>query len=121
MEMVLEFSAKSDPELRPVVAQLHYKIDLWIEIPLLCGVLATGGLLLDFDRISGVYAIKLAAGLLAILVNFLCVIPVVKRKQLADRGWEPAAGRYSRHIFAAFWISLAAGGTALVLGLSTLS
>lgn len=103
VEMLLESSARSDPGLRAQVARYHDAIDRFIEIPILIAVLATGLLLLHLELLHGWYLVLVVSGSTAVLVNFLCVIPVVRRKRAVDAGDMSQVDAESRWILRAFW------------------
>lgn len=103
VEMLLETSARSDPRLRTQVALYHDAIDRFIELPLLIAVLVTGCLLLQLELLHGWYLILVVSGSTAVFVNFLCVIPVMRRKRAADAGDMSRVDAESRWIFRAFW------------------
>ena len=103
VEMLLEISARSDPRLRVQVARYHDTIDRFIEIPILIAVLVTGLLLLHWELLQGWYLVLVVSGSTAVLINFLCVIPVVRRKRAADAGDMSRVDTDSRWILRAFW------------------
>ena len=70
--------------MRTIVPGLHYKIDLFIEIPLALIVLLTGLFLLDPSRLHGIYLVKVVSGALAVILNLLCFIPVMQRKKAIE-------------------------------------
>ena len=79
VEMILEFTLRNNGDQKNLIAQLHYRIDLFAEIPILLGVLLSGLMLLELDKLSSVlYAAKVYAGLCPVIINFLCIIPVIK-------------------------------------------
>lgn len=119
VEGVLELSARGDAALRAPVARFHDSIDRTFEVPLVLAVLATGLMQLDLGRLAqGEYALKVGAGLAAVLVNLLCVVPVVRRKRLAEQGAAPGALQaQTRLVLLAFKVGLPCGLLALYLGL----
>ena len=112
VEMLLEGSASSDPGLRPQVARYHDTIDRFVEIPILIAVLVTGLLLLRWEQLHGWYLVLILSGSTAVLINFLCVIPVVRRKRAADAGDMVRVDSDSRWIFRAFWTGAPAAALA---------
>jgi hypothetical protein len=108
VEMLLESSARSDPGLRAQVARYHDAIDRFIEIPILTAVLVTGLLLLHLELLRGWYLVLVVSGSTAVLVNFLCVIPVVRRKRAVDAGDMSQVDAESRWILRAFWTGASA-------------
>ena len=79
-------------------------------------VLATGLALLEPQRMSGLYALKVAAGALAVLGNVLCVVPIVLRKRAAERQDLGAVIRYSRWVDRISATAIPAGLAAFALG-----
>lgn len=73
-----------DKEL--LLAQLHKRVDLIVEIPAFVMVLITGGLMLYSASPSTVLYIKVAFGLLAIAANAYCVRLVFRRQAHALSG-----------------------------------
>lgn len=98
------------------VARIHYWIDLFVEIPAFTLVLVTGFLMLDYTNVSMLYVAKVAAGLLAIGANAACVVPVILRKQAADRDDMAAVIRYSRGIDLLSIVGAPSALAALVIG-----
>jgi len=65
---------------RRISARLHYWIDLFVEIPLVTGVVATGAILLaPLWPPPRLLAIKIILGLIAIVFNLSCVGLVIRR------------------------------------------
>ena len=114
VEMLLERSARSDPGLRAQVARYHDAIDRFIEIPILIAVLVTGVALLDLERLHGWYLVLVVSGSTAVLVNFLCVVPVVRRKRAVDAGDMSRVDVESRWILRAFWTGASAASIAFL-------
>lgn len=122
VEMVMEFSGLKPPEQRHHVAQLHYRIDVFVEIPILIMVLLSGIMLFDAEKLSlPLYNLKIAMGLLPVVINALCVIPVILRKKASDHHNEKAMQRHTRWIFAAFFTGFAGAMAALAIGLRLLN
>ncbi len=116
VEMLLESSGKSDRALRVQVARYHDAIDRFIEMPILIAVLVTGLLRLRLELLHGWYLALVVSGLTAVLVNLLCVIPVVRRKRAADAGDMSRVDAESRWILRAFWTGAPAASIALFCG-----
>ena len=113
-ETVIEFSARTDAELRQA-AKLHYWIDLLIELPILVVILFTGTwLTVRAWPISTLLGVKIGLGLVAVSVNLYCAVQVVLRHRCgADMvGFM----RYNTRVRAA-WIGVPFGVGALVIGL----
>ncbi|MCL1961640.1 MAG: hypothetical protein FWG56_07705 [Desulfovibrionaceae bacterium] len=76
-------------EQERVLAQLHRKVDLWIELPALIGVFLTGGTMLHRAQRDPWLMGKVACGLLAVLANLYCVYLVLQRARCAQAGqWK---------------------------------
>lgn len=119
--MVMEFSGTRSIENQHRTAQLHYLIDLLVEIPILVMVLLSGIMLLDAGKFSSpVYKLKIAMGLVPVFINALCVLPVILRKKASDRNDESAMKQHTRWIFIAFFTGFAAALIALALGMHLL-
>jgi hypothetical protein len=83
-ETVLEIGANDD-DARRTAAKLHYRLDLGLELPLLVGVLLTGGLLTARSwPLTSLLSIKVGAGLAAVSANLACVVAVVLRRRRID-------------------------------------
>ena len=76
-----------DKEL--ILARLHRKVDLYIEGPLLAGVVVTGAMMVSMMPIDGLLKAKLAFAVTAILANIWCIWLVRLRLGHAEAGrWE---------------------------------
>ncbi len=84
-EVFIETYMIRSADQRKMATDLHYRIDLFIEAPLIMAVLVTGALLLDQTTWSTLLAIKIAAALVVIGANTVCIATVVQR-YLALRG-----------------------------------
>lgn len=72
-----------------LLADLHKRVDVWIEIPVFVAVVLTGSLLLMQPSPRLWLSVKVALGLLAVLANAVCVGLVFARAQAARAGdWE---------------------------------
>lgn len=80
-----------DKEL--ILAALHKRVDVFIEIPAFALVLATGALLLASAPPSALLHAKVGVALLAIVANVCCVFLVFQRHRHALRGDWPAFER----------------------------
>ncbi len=85
-EFVIEFDGMKDDASHIKASKLHYATDIWIEIPSFMVVLVTGLLMLDADRLSGLFLYKVIFGLLAVAANIVCVYAVFKRRSYAVSG-----------------------------------
>lgn len=115
IETVIEFMGKEDPHHR-IAALLHYRIDLFLEIPTVTAVLATGVLLsLRSWPLSSLLIFKIALGLVAIAINYYCAALVVRRHR---RSKDPASlDSFTRRIRRT-WLGIPFGLGALYLGLA---
>lgn len=109
-EAVLELLPLWRPALRPAAAAFHYYVDLFVELPVLLGVAATGLLLLRGRSFDARLAWKVGCGLAAVTANLVCIAFVIARERGRD------ARRTTRIIFASAAVGLPAAGGALVLG-----
>lgn len=112
VEMLLERSARSNPRLAESVARYHDSIDRFIEIPILIAVLVTGLLLVRWELLHGWYLVLVLSGSTAVFINFLCVIPVMRRRRAVDAGDQLRVDADSRWIFRAFWTGAPMAGLA---------
>ena len=121
VEMILEVSLRKDLVQKHQIAQLHYRIDLYAEVPILMGVLLSGLLLLDLEKfVSTIYLAKVLTGLCPVVINMLCLVPVIKRKHASDRHDIEQMEHYTRLVFLAFFVGFAFAMVALVLGMMML-
>lgn len=71
-----------------LLAQLHDRVDRWVELPILAVVALTGAWLLysRFGSVeqSGWLQVKIAFGALAVLANLYCAALVFRRHRLAE-------------------------------------
>ncbi len=119
VELVVEVRGYRDPELAASAARMHYSIDLFVEIPIFLAVLITGILLIDPSRFSPLYFTKIGAGLIAIVANIYCVIPVILRHQALKEGNSQKVRTYTKMVFGAFF-GVPFGLVAFFIGLSFL-
>jgi len=84
-EGVVELAPRSD-EARRFSAELHYWMDMLVELPVLAAVLATGVVLAARAwPLSPLHWVKIAAGLVAVSANLGCVAHVVlRRRRIGD-------------------------------------
>jgi hypothetical protein len=72
-----------------LLADLHKRVDVWIEIPAFAVVVATGGMMLLHAAPNPGLCVKVALGLLAVLANVVCVGVVFARAKAAHLGnWD---------------------------------
>src|SRR5262245_39156475 len=108
-EIAIETIGVRRPEARRFVADAHYAIDLFIEVPLLIGVVVTGAWLMRNAVWDTASAFKFACGGAAIVANLICVALVVARY----RGATTTRGIFGTAIF-----GIPPALVALYLGLS---
>src|SRR5579871_3627034 len=95
VELLLENAPGKIPALRAWVPLLHFKIDKFVEIPIVVSVLITGFLLVDPRRLSGIYLVKVTCGLGAALANLICFLPITKRMIAAEKSDSAGIKRHS--------------------------
>lgn len=72
-----------------ILARLHKRVDLYVELPALVGVLITGVLMVRVAPPSVLLHTKIAFGLLAIVANLYCVWVVLRRERAAQASdWQ---------------------------------
>lgn len=100
-----------------LLADLHKRVDLFIEIPAFVIVLITGLAMLVGTAGGGLLHAKIAAGLVAVAANVYCVWLVFRRSAAAHRGeWESFASiDHKQHLYGA--VVLAAIVLALAMGM----
>jgi hypothetical protein len=80
-----------DKEL--ILARLHWKVDLLVELPLLIAVAVSGAALLEQVPQGGLFTAKLACAAVAILTNLYCIWLVRIRLDHAEAGDWAGFGR----------------------------
>lgn len=115
-EFVIERSRTAGKAHGYEVARIHYRIDLFLEIPALMAILITGFVLLSHVAMSTLLIVKVAAGLAVIGANLVCTVPVVLRKRAAERDDLAAVMRYSRAIDLTAVVGAPAALVALIIG-----
>ena len=117
-EAVIEVYPFRRAELHPATIQLHFWIDLLVELPLVLAVLATGGILLYLtDPITPLHLVKVAFAGTAIGVNLFCIAVVVRRAQRFRRTADDGPlWRASRIVLACFVTGLLAAAVAATIG-----
>jgi hypothetical protein len=117
-EVVMEAVCRTEAGLRQA-AEIHFWLDVLLEVPLIAGVLATGAVLtLRAWPVSTIHWVKIGAALIAIGWNLYCVVVVARRRRSVDD--VAALRRYRARVF----LSLAGvpfGLVALYLGLAYLT
>lgn len=121
IEAIMETFAHRDETLRAGIARIHFWIDMLAEIPAFTLVAVSGIAMYQPELMHGAYALMVIAGAVAIAVNVLCVLPVVRRRRVANSVANPATdaglNTQTRWIFVAFAVGLPFGMAALYGGL----
>ena len=113
-ETVLEFSIRDAAEAR-AVARVHALTDVIVEIPLLLGILVTGGALLyQLWPATTLHWVKIACALAALAANGWCAAVVFQRKARID---QPSELMRLSHRLRASWVGVPFAVAALVIGL----
>ncbi len=116
-ELVIEAVSAGDHELRRAAARFHRAIDLYIEIPLLTGVVVTGVVLMGRANLDASLWIKIACGLGAVGINIACAVAVLLRARAADAGAdEPVLAGWTRWVWRSGAVGVPLGLAALVMG-----
>ncbi|MCA9773338.1 MAG: hypothetical protein KC466_13070 [Myxococcales bacterium] len=116
-ESVMEILARRDEAFAAFAARLHLWIDVFVEVPLLLAVVATGYFLLRETPITALLGVKIAFGLFAVGVNLWCTGVVVRRQRVAAGAGAAVMRAESDRIFLAIKLGLPAALIALYLGL----
>lgn len=116
VEFILEQGRTRSRDHGYTVADIHYKIDLFLEMPAFVVVLITGLMMLDPSRLSGLYLLKVTAGLFAVSANIYCLYPIIKRKLAANNTNFEALVYYSYVVDKISAIAVPAGFIALFCG-----
>lgn len=116
VEVLLELVPKRSDQDALNVARYHFYIDMFIEIPLLLIILATGIYLLQPGHLTGLFLLKVVLGLTAIGANMYCAVIVILRHQAGLRGNITRVNALTRSVFASV-AALPAGVAALLIGL----
>lgn len=116
VEFILEQGRTRSREHGYVVADIHYKIDMFLEMPAFVVVLITGLMMLDPNKLEGIYLLKVCAGLFAVSANVYCLYPIIKRKLAANTNDFQALVRYSYIVDKISLVAVPAGFVALFCG-----
>jgi hypothetical protein len=117
-EAVVELLPLRRKELLPSSAVFHYYIDLYVEIPLLALVVATGAANLIFVPVTPLLVVKLAAAALAAGAQVACIVLVVRRHRLVSAGGTgPVIDALHRRIIACALFGVPFALVAVVIGL----
>jgi hypothetical protein len=83
-EVLFEFAA-SDPESLRAAARFHYKVDKYGELPIVLAVLVTGTMLAARAwPLTPLHFVKIAASLVAVGANLICMRWVFQRRRIED-------------------------------------
>jgi uncharacterized membrane protein len=108
----------SGPANAQLLARLHLRVDVAVEVPAFLGVLLTGTWMLLGHTATDLWlAAKIAAALLAVLANAWCVALVIRRVAAAQRGDRAAFLRLDHRQHQLGAVVLAGMLVALMLGL----
>jgi len=99
-----------------LVAKMHYYVDIFIEIPVFMTVLVTGLLLFDTNKFSGLYAIKIICGLIAVSANIVCFAFVAIRNQAARSNDLERVRKISPYVWI-WWAALPIALVPLAIGM----
>jgi hypothetical protein len=113
-EFVMELVCREGAMAR-AAAEIHYWLDLVLELPLLAAIVATGSVLLS--RVwppTPLHVVKIAAALVAIGCNLYCADVVRRRRARQD---DPAALAHGRTRVFVSGIGVPFGLGALYIGL----
>jgi hypothetical protein len=85
-EVVVEASHSKD-ELHPTAIRIHYLLDIFVEIPLVLGILISGIILAVLvDELTPAHLWLIACGTIAVLACFTCFFKYVRtRKHLLEK------------------------------------
>ncbi len=118
VEGVVERTHRAEPKVAAIVADIHYRSDLYIELPLLVLVLVSGIWLFELERFSGWYAAKVILGCLSIAINLFCILPVVRRHQaVMAEDWQRVTLLTATILRGGSWVLLFGIGTLLIAAL----
>lgn len=116
VEVLLELVPKRTDKDALDIARYHFYIDMFIEIPLLLIILASGFYMLQSEHLTGLFLIKILLGLTAIGANVYCAVVVVLRHRAGARGDVARVTGLTRAVFASV-AATPAGLAALAIGL----
>ena len=85
-EAIVEGYAAQKNELHPVAIRYHYLMDMFVELPLMLGVLVSGiGLLILIDELTTFHLVLIACGTFCVLFCPFCFFRYVRtRRRILD-------------------------------------
>lgn len=116
VEFIIEQGRALNEAHRYAVAQQHFRIDMFFEMPAFVLALITGLLLIDPSQSSLFYWTKVGLGLVAVTGNIICLVPITLRKLAADQDRRKDVLRHSRTVDRISAVAVPAGLLALVIG-----
>lgn len=116
VEFILEQGRTRCKEHGYAVADIHYNIDLYLETPAFVMVLITGLIMSNGQPLTGLYFVKVCAGLIAIAGNIGCVYAIVRRKWAARVKNFGGLVKYSYMVDRLSAVAVPAGFMALFIG-----
>jgi hypothetical protein len=116
VEFIIEQGRALNEVHRYAVAQQHFKIDMFFEMPAFMLALITGLILIDPSQSSLLYWTKVGLGLIAVTGNVICLVPITLRKFAADKDCRKDVLRHSRTVDRISAVAVPAGLLALFVG-----
>ena len=118
-EAVVELMGRSNQDLQGAATWMHYRVDMFVELPILVLVLFSGLLLIAAtDPLTSLHLAKVSCGLAAICVNLYCVVLVIQRNGALARGDSALACQSrTRRILLCFLLGGAFAAVAGALGI----
>jgi len=116
VEFIIERGRAINEVHRYAVAQQHFKIDMFFEMPAFMVALITGLILIDPSQSSLLYWTKVGLGLIAVTGNVFCLVPITLRKFAADKDCRKDVLRHSRTVDRISAVAVPAGLLALFVG-----
>lgn len=120
VEALFEFMGSRDEALYRPIATLHAWTDAVVEVPALTVALVAGIMMLGDVELTGLFIVKIVCGLLAMLVNALCLIPIYRRRRAAKANDVEGMKKESKLVYTAFAVGFIPGIVALTIGIHTL-
>jgi hypothetical protein len=117
-EAVLELYPHRRPDLHGYTVELHYWIDLLVELPLIIGVATTGGLLVAAAwPLSALHVVKILCAAVAVGANVYCIrLVLARRKALRLQGDDVKLWLITRRIVLSAMVGLPFAAAAAGLG-----